>query len=169
MGGVGGTTAEVGDGAAEGAGPNSMDGAWPWPTAARHSPESSNRPPRRRRRGEGGVDAMPAGGRAVGARFTAAGALLRGRPHQARGRRGLVLRGRRALRLRQFGLLCFAPMRCRRSSGPAGASSEAEEPVLLLPLPCHAAEEREASPLAGAGGESDAGGGADVGGMGERE
>jgi hypothetical protein len=35
--------------------------------------------------------------------------------------------------------------------------------VLLLPLPCHAAEEREASPLAGAGG------GAEVGGMGERE
>jgi hypothetical protein len=34
-GGVGGTAAEVGDGAAEGAGPSSMDDAWPWPTAAR--------------------------------------------------------------------------------------------------------------------------------------
>jgi hypothetical protein len=83
---------------------------------------------------------MPAGGRAAGVRFAAAGALLRGRPHRARGRRRLELRGRRALRLRQFGLL-------------AG-------------LPCSAPI---ASPLAGAGGESDAGGGAEVGGMGERE
>jgi hypothetical protein len=42
--------------------------------------------------------------------------------------------------------------------------------VLPLPLPCHTAEEREVSPLAGTGGESGAGGGAEVGGMGgERE